>query len=247
MEQGRLVFDEQIEVFRSPRGRKLLFHTRTGTNDHNILQSVCHEDEYRLAQYSPTGVALDIGAHIGAVAIALAVDNPGLRVIAVEPVADNLRLLRANIAANGVEDRIGVFPVAVGAPIEEWTQLHHSFRGDEHAQHHSYIGTTENGNEDIAEPWRLGSDHDVERVQTVSYAELSTKDVSFVKVDCEGAEYAFFQDRAIDNVPVIVGEWHNVPYQGRIAQQTDIAALLPKHRVTFFGPTEGPGGFEAKL
>ena len=45
---------------------------------------------------------------------------------------------------------------------------------------------------------------------------------SFVKIDCEGGEWAVLSDPLAADIPVIVGEWHNV--RGHV--QTDIASLL---------------------
>jgi FkbM family methyltransferase len=73
-------------------------------------------DEYRLGRirFEPGDVIVDVGAHVGMVAIWLALRNPQVTVIAVEPEPFNLSHLRANIAANGV-DNIVVVPLALTA------------------------------------------------------------------------------------------------------------------------------------
>jgi len=91
-----------VEVFETPRGHLVTMHYRTDSSDWNTLYSALNEDEYGLRSRHLTGSALDIGAHIGAVAVGLAIDNPDLIVVAVEPVPDNARLLRLNVAAYGL-------------------------------------------------------------------------------------------------------------------------------------------------
>lgn len=51
----------------------------------------------------PAGTTvLDIGANIGMMCCSLAVQRPDLEIVAIEPVPENLRCLRENIAANGI-------------------------------------------------------------------------------------------------------------------------------------------------
>ena len=59
-------------TFRTPRGRSVSLSYREDTNDYNALRSCLDEDEYRLAELTLTGTALDVGAHIGGVTVALA-------------------------------------------------------------------------------------------------------------------------------------------------------------------------------
>jgi FkbM family methyltransferase len=56
---------------------------------------------------------LDVGANIGTVAVSLLVRHGVERVVAVEPDAENVRLLRANLALNGVQDRVEILQIAL--------------------------------------------------------------------------------------------------------------------------------------
>ena len=77
----------------TPGGNTAWLRARTSTNDGAVAQAILGEDEYRLASYYPlTGWMLDIGAHIGTVAIAVALDNPDAKVVAVEALPDNGRV-----------------------------------------------------------------------------------------------------------------------------------------------------------
>lgn len=59
------------------------------------------------------GLLLDVGANIGTTAIGAALEHGFERVLAFEPEHDNFLLLRANIAANGLDDRIQAFELAL--------------------------------------------------------------------------------------------------------------------------------------
>jgi len=69
---------------------------------------------------------IDVGANIGTIIIP-ALKRGLVRVAtAIEPHPENLRLLRANIALNGLEDRVTVLPQAVGDKNDMTLQLHES-------------------------------------------------------------------------------------------------------------------------
>lgn len=58
---------------------------------------------------------LDAGANVGIYSIYAALRNPSVRVLAVEPEYSNLHLLRDNIAANHLQDRITSYALALSA------------------------------------------------------------------------------------------------------------------------------------
>ena len=64
----------------------------------------------------PGEVVLDAGCGVGAVMLAAAVRRPGARFVGVERDAATLALARANIAANGLADRVDAAGGDLGAP-----------------------------------------------------------------------------------------------------------------------------------
>jgi FkbM family methyltransferase len=56
---------------------------------------------------------LNVGANIGTVAVSLLVRHGVKRLVAVEPDAENVRFLRANLALNGVQDRAEIHQIAL--------------------------------------------------------------------------------------------------------------------------------------
>src|SRR5688500_7319289 len=107
--------DETRRTYRTPRGTPVELYARSGTNDEAMISALLAGDEYRIKDLYIDGWALDIGAHVGTIGIALAVDNPNLSVIAVEPVPDNADLIRQSIAANNLGDRVYLEEAGAGA------------------------------------------------------------------------------------------------------------------------------------
>lgn len=229
-------YDTADAWFTTPRGTPVLFRYRVGTNDWNTLWACLNEDEYGLASEYPA-VAVDIGGYLGGVAIGIAVDNPKARVLVVEPVPDNIDLIRWAIEANKLTDRIVVIPGAVGDGSA--VDVAYRYRGTEAVEHHAFVG---NSTLAYDNPGGFLS-HD-----TVTYTSLTVADIvgrvgepDLVKIDTEGGEWSFLaQD--VDLLPLVLGEWHPVRGHGI----GDLLALLePTHVVSFTGPQAGPGGFRA--
>lgn len=226
-----MTYVDHTWVWETPAGNRAVFTYRSESSDFNTLNACLDDDEYRLPS-GLKGLGLDIGAHIGAVAVALALDNPQMRVIAVEPVPDNLRLLRVNVAANGLQDRVGIIAGAVGKGT---VTIRHSFRGSESAEHHAFVGNSSL----FAAPYSASYEETV--YDGWSLANLATERVVFCKVDIEGAEFELFDDPAVALLQTIAGEAHNTH-----GTQREFRALLARtHDVTFTGPPAGPWGFRA--
>lgn len=215
--------------WQTPAGNRARFTYRQDTNDLNTINAALDDDEYQLPK-GLRGLALDIGAHLGSVTVALALDNPALRVYAVEPVPENAVLLRENIVANGLTGRVRVIEGAAG---KGRVTVRYGFRGNEIAEHHAWIG-----NALLVDPTTEATELDL---PAWSLSELATEQVAFAKVDIEGAEFQLLDDPAVALVRTFAGEWH--PSHGT---QRDILRLLSRtHDVVFTGPQTGPGGFRA--
>ena len=213
-------------TFRTPRGRSVTLSYRADTNDYNTLRSCLDEDEYRLADLHLDGTALDVGAHIGGVTVALAIDNPDLHVVAIEAVPPNVALLRENVERNGLSDRVTIVPAAAGkgkTAIIRW-----AFEGNESADHHAFIGNAVMPESDLRIAHR-------ERVPVVSLAALVAEHgpISFAKIDCEGCEYDFLRGKALSQVAIIRGEEHHGPLPA-----------MPGFTITYT-QANAPRGFEA--
>ena len=223
--------------FLTPRGRSVVFRYREGTNDWNTLNACLTEDEYQLRARHLTGYAVDAGGHLGGVAVGLAVDNPGLRVLVIEPVPENVALSRWAIDANGLSDRVVVIEGAIGDGSE--TEVRFRYTGTEPAEHHAFVG-----NSSFAYDTGGELPHEIANYVSLTPADIIDRlgeEPALVKVDTEGAEWAFLAAGA-GVFPLILGEWH--PVRGH-TRDTLTALLIDTHDVTFNGPEGGPGGFVA--
>ena len=57
----------------------------------------------------------DIGANVGVFSIYAALRSPGARIVAFEPEYANLHVLKDNLIANGVQERVDVYSIALGS------------------------------------------------------------------------------------------------------------------------------------
>jgi FkbM family methyltransferase len=218
--KARLSAPGTIEVH-SPRGRKVTLGYREETSDLATIGSTFRlwgilHDEYRLADIHSEGLMVDVGGHIGSVAIAFLVDNPEARAVAVEPLPENIEMIRENAERAGVADRLTVIAGAFGTTKVAYGHTDHR-----------YIGNITGANGEVA------------TVAQITLADIVAEHgpVAVLKTDCEGGEWALLAEPAIADVPLIIGEYHT---SGPVA----LHALLQKtHTVT--SDTGSTGNFRA--
>jgi FkbM family methyltransferase len=233
-----IIYDTAEAWFQTPRGNGVLFRYRTGTSDWNTLWSCLNEDEYGLRDEHPR-IAVDIGGHIGGAAVALAVDNPEARVLVVEPIPENVDLLRWAVESNKVAHRVVIVAGAVGDGSEVEVRYRH--RGNESAEHHAFIG-----NCSLAYATAGELPHEVVTYRSLTVADILDRlggEPDLIKIDVEGAEWAFLDTDEVAKLPYLVGEWHPVGGHHR----GDLVGRIGwSHDLEFSGPIEGPGGFRAR-
>lgn len=187
------MIDAAVIAFASPDGHRVLVACRPDTTDAMTAEACLPADEYGLRGRAFSGVALDVGAHIGAVTLALLADHPDLTVVAVEPLPENLALLRQNLALNGFADRAVVLEGAVGAE-----RIFYGRSDSPFAHQHRYIGNAD---------WQ--DEAQSVEAQVYSLADLrSFGAVALCKIDCEGGEWGFLDSPAVGDVAEFVGEFH---------------------------------------
>lgn len=226
----------------SPRlGCRLDFGTRTDTNDGALVTGIIRDDEYRLQTLPPLrGTAIDIGAHVGSVAIALAADHPELAVIAVEAVPENCEVLRHNIERNRFTERVTVVQAAASRPGRKMVTLRWNFRSaaaepEAYVRDSRYIAGIYGADD---------SDADAHKVPAVSLDTLmeGIETLALLKIDCEGCEWDVLRSPRVKDVERIIGEFHN---RGGIEA---LRALIGEtHEVRMAGGWTDIGLFEAAL
>jgi FkbM family methyltransferase len=223
------------ETFQTPRGKHVLVTLRDDTNDFNTASSTLGtNDEYHLADLYVTGDVLDIGGYLGTVGMAIAVDNPEARVVIVEPVPENADLCEQNAAANGVADRVTVYRGAIGPKGITTSEIRFRYVGDSNLEHHAFVG-----NSSLTYPDAGTIQHEAMEVETLGLQALLDRfgmtEPEFVKIDCEGAEWPFFETATLASLrrlPLIVGEAHPV---GDHVVEDMVARLSKTHDVTVDG------------
>jgi len=194
---------------RAPRGSPLSLAIpevgtctiRAGTTDHRVFDEVFIRDAYRLSSRSGEprlGTVVDGGAHIGIFAIRAA--RVAERVICLEPVAENRRLLEANLRSTGAAN-VTVLPYALGDCDGEAT-IHHAGHQAGHSLFPELSGTANGGGETV--PMR--------RLETL-LDELAIPRVDLLKLDCEGAEYPVLlgaDDATLGRIERIRLEFHDL-------------------------------------
>jgi len=181
----------------------LRFWTRPGTSDHNSAIACAQEDEYGLQGYGLKGkLVFDIGAHIGGVAILAT--YLGAYAVAVEPVPENVEIIRANAMLNGFG--VQVLAGAVGTDMISYGWTGEGLWGEETGAVHSFIGNTGLGLE--REGYVPSRTLAVKRYTLEDIARLVGVTPYLVKLDCEGGEWSALAEPIAKEIPVLVGEYH---------------------------------------
>ena len=222
-----------LKAYPTPRGGEVLMAHRPDTADEPVIVSTSMHDEYGLAALSfQTGdLALDIGAYVGSVSLALATDWPELRVVMVEAVAENVEVIEASIQANSLESRVVVIHAAAGD-------------GNPQPIKYAALDNVEDGTFMFTN--RYVGDLEVAKgpnsviIPGVSLTDLVMEygSAAYMKIDCEGCEYPFLDSPAVGNVARITGEYHR-------GTAGIVERLLRTHRVEFRPENESVGLFDA--
>ena len=201
---------------------------RAGTSDLATVGSTFElwgslDDEYGTADLHIDGAFVDVGAHIGSVAIAVLLDNPKARAICVEPIPENVEVLWTNAELNGVTDRLKIVEAAAGKG--RTTTLRYG------EADHRYIANIRGAS---------GESVVAKSVTLAALVRLAGGRIEALKTDCEGGEYDLFDCSAatLAKVGRIFGEYHRGP-------DALVASLSRTHDVTITPANETVGAFVA--
>lgn len=225
-------FVTSLVSVKSPQDRELKFKIRPqggnlsqSVTDEIVLREAFVENTYALHpdHFAHTGIMIDIGANIGAVAL-LACELGAKRVVAYEPDAENFGLLSVNIRLNHARGKVNLHREAI------WSQ----------AGTIPLVGgqAATTSNPDTVKAWP----ELVVQVPTITLAEVLRpfEDVDVLKVDTEGAEYEILRERAVlQKARMIVVEFHTTTTEkfGGL-----LALLSLTHNLQVFGHYDVSGG-----
>ena len=190
-----------------------------GSDTVHVVAGEMNGDDYGFSRiaFRPGDVVVDVGAHVGIVSIWLAQRNPQIKVIAIEPEPTNLAYLRANIAANHV-DNVIVIPKAVtanGRSVQiARPPINSGGAGLYYDQVEGYA-TSQVGSETLD---AIFAEHVPERCR-------------LLKIDCEGAEHEILPaTQVLSRVDWLAGEFH---INSRLAAQGHSNDALVGHVAQF--------------
>jgi FkbM family methyltransferase len=201
----------RIDLPDKKTGRTLVFYVRQGSSDEKTLKEVVLKRSYARRDF-PTeqadGEWLDLGANIGAFTVLVA--SAGSSVRAYEPDPASFELLKMNVDANGLSERVKLYNKAVVA--------------DERKTVTFYVNSAKKNywRNSIVKPWRGGYSLEVEAVRfdKVIVREHATK------MDIEGAEMPILE--AMTKFPDrLVFEW-SFDIDRSIPRFTNVIAKLRK-------------------
>ena len=228
----------ELKEFRTPKGRTVRLWCRPGTNDQMMAYSCLDEDEYGLKDVDlESGLAVDVGSHIGMVAIGLLIDNPHAVCVAVEPLAENVALIIRNAEENDVRHRLEIEHGAAARKKGD-VEIAWDFAGGDIASMHRYVGN---------QPMPDGTMQKTATVRGITLSDILRAGTARLLVtDCEGGEYDLLGNTTAtgwsvkSRVAEIRGEYHD--------GYTRLVELLDKtHDVERLRGDDAVGGFVARL
>lgn len=183
------------EVFRGVRVRRRVRH-----GDVMVVDDVVRDDCYQVRQTFPKGPinVLDVGAHIGSFAWWVQRNRKEARVVCVEPVRANWRMIQTNAP------QAQLFCGACTYDAES-VRVVSTVNRDSRNTGGSHV---EAGN-------------DIEAF-TLEYimAHLGWDRIDVLKLDCEGSEVSILEHTtSLDRIGMIVGEWHDREALDRIVAE----------------------------
>jgi FkbM family methyltransferase len=159
----------------SARIRKFRAWYENSKEYHSLRREIFGENIYYVEPRNKSPLIIDVGAHIGLSVLYFKMLMPKSKILAIEPYADNAKILRKNVELNKLED-VEVLEVAVGKEEgegslfididNEWLSSSSFLRGG----------------------WNNKQKNREIKVKVVRLGELIKTKVDLLKLDVEGAE-----------------------------------------------------------
>jgi FkbM family methyltransferase len=205
----------------APIGRLRLRLRSNAGADAFTHSEIFEHQYYRLPLAAPPATILDLGANIGLTTIFFGRTFPTARLACVEPVPENLRMLKQNLTMNGIDAE--VFSAAID--IEDGTT---AMQRDAFDHKHRIALATE-----------LPSDSQF-NVSTISISTVLTclgwGRIGLLKIDIEGHEEVLLSERCewLNSVDAICLEFHHEDGKAKLTRLAE--------RFSFNRPQQLPGG-----
>lgn len=221
------------KVFYSVNGKKIGVYLRDEA-DHSVAAEIFKLKEYRRVEEKikqGTVVVIDAGAHSGMFTLYVRALNPKAQIVAVEPEAKNLALLKKHLA----ENKISKVKIIAGALAGESGERFLKISADSHNHQLSAKGE--------------------KLVNAFSFSDLvktnKIKKVSLLKMDIEGAEYEVLESLSAEDwlkTEALILEYHPTFAKATARQSPADSKRLEKLlRENGFGVEVFPSKFDKSL
>ncbi len=128
---------------------------------------------------------VEVGANIGTGTVSMLIRHGAKRIVAIEPDPENVRFLKANLALNGVEDRVDIHQIALSDSDGVLTLE----RSSDNSGDHRIRVPTPHGPDLAGEQQRVVIDVPARRLDSLVHAgELDADGVGLVWMDAQGHE-----------------------------------------------------------
>ncbi len=184
---------------------------RSGTLDRLIFDSVVAHDEYRLPErFEPDDIVIDVGAHIGSFAYAVALRG-GQRVWSIEPDRTNHALAAEHLRPYVAQGYVRLIHAAVWRSDPNDDELRFDGYQALPSSYPGMEGVVNTGGGSVV--WGLGEP--VAKIAFDDVVDLATNHgehrVRLLKLDCEGAEWPIvLTSQRLHLIDEIVGEFHEL-------------------------------------
>lgn len=177
---------------------------KTNKKAQSVLKEIFEQRAY--SDYFPfyqKATIVDIGAHVGYFSIFSAINSgPQSTILAIEPETENFNTLVANINVNAMRQ---VLPLKAAIGATSGSSLLHKSDSVNNTLLDNYPGFTEK--------------YGVQKTEVKTLAQLMTEHsldkIDFLKMDCEGAEYAILETtprQVLDKITTISMEFHDLKH-----------------------------------
>lgn len=186
------------------------FLIRDATCDKDVVTSIVREGEYDDLmpnyQIPETGVVVDIGSYIGAFVVSWLVRHPGWKGLAIEPLPENIEMIKMNASRNQVGGNLEVLQGAVGTGGS--LVISYSDTTIPKGAIHEFIGNASG----LASTKQVQVDvYTLREILERVRRNWGNQTIDVIKVDTEGGEVGFLSRAAsseLTKVNWLIGEYH---------------------------------------
>ncbi len=213
--------------FDGPNGMHAVFFFRPNTADENTILATYKEDEYGFVNFKPApgDAMIDAGGYVGSTAILYAQLYPEARIFCVEPLPENIEIIKKNIEVNKLGNRITLLENALWSVSGVLIPIFYRDKSTVGAVH-KFVGSAfpnyhESVSKDASSAFSISLPHIMEQNKIDR--------VRLLKMDIEGSEYealAGLPEIYLKKIQTMVGEYHNIHPESEEVPRSALYSLV---------------------